>query len=232
MSRKKVVLFLVEGITDKIALGLILSKLVESEQVHFELTDGDITGRDDVSTTNVKKKVWQHVNNFLEKKRYRKQDLQQVIHLIDTDGAFVPDPVVISASDSEEKTHYSLDNIFAKNCQALIKRNHLKQDSVGCLHTTTKIGGVPYQIFYFSRNLEHALHNQIEELSTSQKKSLSEALEDEYYENPEGFVQLLRGDDIMIPGDYQQTWEFIKQDLNSLMRGSNFSIFFQRVNIK
>ncbi|WP_423055576.1 hypothetical protein [Acetobacterium carbinolicum] len=42
MIRKKVVLFLVEGITDQIALGAILSKLVENEQVHFEIADGNI----------------------------------------------------------------------------------------------------------------------------------------------------------------------------------------------
>ena len=228
MSKKKVVLFLVEGITDKIALGLILSRLVENEQVHFELTDGDLTGQDDVTASNIKTKVWQHVKNFLEKKRYRKQDLQQVIHLIDTDGAFVPDTAVVSTTDSEEKTHYSQKNIFAKNCQAIKKRNRLKRDSVSCLHTTTKIAGVPYQIFYFSRNLEHALHNQIEELTTRQKQNLSEAFEDDYCENLEGFVQLLRSEEIMIPGDYQESWEFIKQDLNSLMRGSNFSIFFER----
>lgn len=39
MIRKKVVLFLVEGITDQIALGAILSKLIENEQVHFEIAD-------------------------------------------------------------------------------------------------------------------------------------------------------------------------------------------------
>lgn len=120
MSKKKVVLFLVEGITDKIALGLILSRLVENEQVHFELTDGDLTGQDDVTASNIKTKVWQHVKNFLEKKRYRKQDLQQVIHLIDTDGAFVPDTAVVSTTDSEEKTHYSQKNIFAKNMLKLL----------------------------------------------------------------------------------------------------------------
>ncbi|WP_373482757.1 hypothetical protein [Acetobacterium sp.] len=85
MIRKKVVLFLVEGITDQIALGAILSKLVENEQVHFEIADGDITTRNGISTKNAKEKVWSHVKIFLDKKRYTKQDLKQVIHLIDTD---------------------------------------------------------------------------------------------------------------------------------------------------
>lgn len=225
MIRKKVVLFLVEGITDQIALGAILSKLIENEQVHFEIADGDITTRNGISTKNAKEKVWSHVKIFLDKKRYTKQDLKQVIHLIDTDGAFVPDSAVVPTTRA--KTHYSQDCIYAKDCEAIKKRNNLKREIVSCLHTTSKIGGIPYQIYYFSRNLEHALHNQIEELSSREKQELSEKLEDDYYENPKAFVQLINSNEILIVGNYEQTWEFIKQDLNSLLRGSNFSIFFK-----
>lgn len=42
---KKVILFIVEGITDKTALGNVLTNLIETdnETVRFAMTDGDIT---------------------------------------------------------------------------------------------------------------------------------------------------------------------------------------------
>jgi hypothetical protein len=48
---KKVILFLVEGITDKTSLGLILSKIITTESIHFDITDGDICYKDCVNST-------------------------------------------------------------------------------------------------------------------------------------------------------------------------------------
>lgn len=42
-NTKKVILFIVEGITDKISLEGILSTLIETENVKFQITEGDMT---------------------------------------------------------------------------------------------------------------------------------------------------------------------------------------------
>lgn len=225
MRRKKVILFLVEGITDEISLGSILSKLVENDQVHFEITNGDITSRNGVNPKNVKTKIWAHVKYFLNKKRYQKQDIREIVHLIDTDGAFVPDSAIVPTP--HHKTHYTLDTIYAKDLESIARRNALKREIVDCLYPSLRIGNIPYRIYYFSRNLEHALHNQIGELTSREKNFLSEQLEDDYYGDPDAFIELLNRPEILVPGSYETTWEFIKTDLNSLHRGSNFAVFFR-----
>lgn len=44
-KRKKIILFIVEGITDEVSLALGFSELMNSNEVRFELTYGDITTR-------------------------------------------------------------------------------------------------------------------------------------------------------------------------------------------
>ncbi len=38
---KKVILFIVEGITDKTALGSVLDAILSNEKIHFAITEGD-----------------------------------------------------------------------------------------------------------------------------------------------------------------------------------------------
>ncbi|WKY48959.1 hypothetical protein Q5O24_06480 [Eubacteriaceae bacterium ES3] len=227
MTRKKVVLFLVEGITDQVSMGLVLTRLLKNRQVHFEITEGDLTSRDGTTSKNIEEKIWHQIKVFMGKKRYNKHDIQQVIHLIDTDGAFVPDSAVVPTDRT--KTHYSKSKIYARDCQAMILRNHLKKEIVTRLHNKKEIAGIPYQIYYFSRNLEHALHNQIDELSNSHKKNLAEQLEDHFYEHPYDFIKILNRKDLKITGNYQQTWKYIKYGYNSLHRGSNFHLYFKNI---
>ena len=48
MANKKILLFLVEGKSDEVALGLALSNLYETEMVHVQITHGDITTKDEI----------------------------------------------------------------------------------------------------------------------------------------------------------------------------------------
>ncbi len=45
MARKKIILFIVEGINDKTCLEGVLEKILDSEEVRFQITEGDITTR-------------------------------------------------------------------------------------------------------------------------------------------------------------------------------------------
>ena len=40
------------------------------------------------------------------------------------------------------------------------------------------------------------------------------------------FISFLRDNDFAIPGDYNETWKFIKKDCNSLNRYCNFHLYF------
>ena len=43
MKTKKIILFIVEGISDQTSLALVLSKLIKTENVMFHIVRGDIT---------------------------------------------------------------------------------------------------------------------------------------------------------------------------------------------
>lgn len=67
LPTKKVVLFIVEGITDKTSIGLILSKIITSNSVFFAITDGDICYKDGVTSPNAISAV---SGTYLETWRY------------------------------------------------------------------------------------------------------------------------------------------------------------------
>lgn len=50
---KKVILFLVEGITDKVSLEGVLSELIETKEVAFQITQGDVTSDKNSKPENI-----------------------------------------------------------------------------------------------------------------------------------------------------------------------------------
>lgn len=104
-TKKKAILFLVEGITDQESIGIIVDKIVRTEKIIFHITYGDITSYKNTTTTNAIKKVNDHIKRFLDKSFYKKSDLLKVVHLIDTDGAFVGKEYIIE--DHVDKFIYS-----------------------------------------------------------------------------------------------------------------------------
>lgn len=65
MKTKKVVLFIVEGISDQTSLALILSKLIKSENVRFHILNGDITSDYQTTGVNAITKVNEQIKRFL-----------------------------------------------------------------------------------------------------------------------------------------------------------------------
>lgn len=65
-NRKKIILFIVEGINDKTSLALCLSQLLNDDEIHFEITDGDITTRIGTNPTNIAAKVGDIVKSTVE----------------------------------------------------------------------------------------------------------------------------------------------------------------------
>lgn len=62
MARKKIVLVIVEGPSDDIALGMALSQVYDKDFIHVHIMHGDITTRRGVSSQNIVAKNWQRRN--------------------------------------------------------------------------------------------------------------------------------------------------------------------------
>ena len=104
---KKIILFIVEGITDETSLSLILSKLVSDSSVQFHVINQDITADFNSNCQNIIRKIDNEVKKFISQNNgLKKTDIKEIIHLVDTDGAFIrPDFVVEDAN--HEKTFYT-----------------------------------------------------------------------------------------------------------------------------
>ena len=223
MARKKVVLFIVEGITDKDSLELLLTELVEKDsQVIFQVVGGDITSERDVSRSNIKEKITEIIKNG-GKRKFQPSDYREIIHLVDMDGVFISEDKIYK-DDKVDRFVYKDDGIYTNNVQAVIERNNKKKNLLNLLISTTKVyRTVPYRVFYFSCNLEHILHDE-RQVEDFLKIKYSEAFQDKYIDNLDDFVDLICNSDFTVKKEYKESWEFIKNDNNSINRFTNFNI--------
>lgn len=226
----KVILFLVEGPTDEDALALIYSRIVREHDIKFEVLHTDITADENMTVKYIEERIQGVIEVYLNKNPFiRESDILKVVQIIDTDAAFVPSALV-KQSDTG-KTEYFKTYIAAKNKDRLIRRNISKRNIVYRLAHSKYVAGFPYEIYYFSRNLEHVLHNISVDLTDDEKDALAFEIADRYSEHPEDFLKLLYKADFYVSGTYEDTWNFIMKNGNSLERHCNMSVFFEKLGI-
>lgn len=226
MASKKVILFIVEGINDKVSLGTIIKKLYKDKNIFFQITDGDITTNKDTTATNVINKINEHVRIAMKETHYKKSDIIKIVHLVDTDGTFVIDDNVVYQDASE--IEYTSQNIKTKFVEHIKARNSKKKLILNKLCTKKEIDDIPYSVYYFSCNLEHVLHN-IQNAKKEQKEFLADEFSDKYYDEPNKFIDFINNEDIVLSSDYNESWKLIKEENNSLKRYSNFNLFFDEI---
>ncbi|MDR0923762.1 MAG: hypothetical protein LBN31_05375 [Hungatella sp.] len=222
---KKVILFIVEGPTDEETLSPVLKKTFQREDVRFHVVHGDMTSNWSVSGNNAVKTVYEHIE--VERKRYgiEKKDILKVIHLVDIDGAFIPADKVIPSKTGA--IQYFDDRIESADPDGVVDRNTRKSQVLYRLCTADAVGKIPYSIYYFSRNLEHVLHDDNRDLTDDEKINYADAFADRYGSDQKGFQAFISSDDFAVPGDFRETWNFIMQGLNSLHRYCNLHLLFQ-----
>lgn len=226
-NTKHAVLFLVEGITDKVSLEGVLAEMLEDDEVSFQLTNGDMTTRNGVTPQCILKEIAACIKQKLSSSHLQKNDISKVVHLIDLDGAFLPPDAILFQNVSH--VQYYPDHMETSHTDLLEKRNASKTAILHKLiHTKTICGNIPYAIYFFSRNLEHVLHNIPKNLTAHEKMDLAEQFADHYEDAPQDFYEFLRDSPITAPTDYLGSWEFIEESAHSLQRFSNFSLFFSQ----
>lgn len=219
---KKIIFFIVEGPTDENALSPILKKIFQSEEVAFHVVHGDLTSEQKVTKNNIVKSVNAHIKEEMKRYGLSKKDVLKIVHLIDTDGAFIPsDRVIYGPNRSIEY----LDNlIVVKNVTEIVNRNARKTRAVSALNKTTTVGGMPYSVHYFSRNLEHVLQNITKDIGYEDKINYADEFADKYKNDIAGFLSFINSTVFAVAGDYDQTWTFIMDNNNSLHRYCNLHL--------
>ncbi len=225
MKTRKIILFIVEGITDKTSLGRIINKIIKCDNIRFHIVGGDITTDKFTTSTNALTRVNVHVKKFLNSHFLRKSDLLKVVHLMDTDGAYV-DNQYITVENNIKGFVYSSEMIKAQSVEVVLQRNVKKQQILNRLETYSEIAGIPYSMYYFSCNLEHILHNKIN-MDDRMKMEVAEEFSDSFYGKENEFIDFISDKEFAVAGDLKETWDFIKQGNHSLKRYCNFHLFFK-----
>lgn len=224
---KKIVLFIVEGSTDETSLSLILSKLIEEDKkVKFKVIRNDITTEGNVSSTNIINKITEKVNEFIKSDIYTKKDIVKIVHIVDTDGAFINECFI---QHKKCKIHYTTEKIEVDNVEFIKNQHKKKSDILSRLATTTSVyKGIPYVIYFFSCNLEHVLHNK-QNVPQDEKEYYAYKFTEKFSKNPEDFVNFINDPIFAISKGYKESWDFIKMGTNSLQRYSNFHIYINDI---
>lgn len=227
-KEKKVLLFLMEGESDKISLEGVLKDFFSNQEVFVHILRCDITVKDFPCGSDILSKFKEPIDDFLSITKFHKEDILKIIHIVDMDGAYIPDSQIVK-SEKEDKIKYNEEYIFTSNPNNIIKRNEAKSSSLNKLCTTKYVyKDIPYNVYFFSRNLEHVLHNRIDNLSNSDKAQLSDEFDMRFEGKLDDFIGFICDITFAVNGDYKESWEFIKKDCNSLKRYSNVHLIFNK----
>lgn len=225
MSEKKVVVFIVEGPSDEAALGTIMKEYFSSNEVQFIVVHGDITLKDYVSDDSILKKINEQIEGIKSRYRYSQEDFIKVIHIVDMDGVYIPDMDIIEAD--VEKIQYYEDHIDTKSTSIIVERNRRKGDILYKLRKTGKVNGIPYRIYFNSCNLEHVLYGELKDYSDEEKQILSDDFAEKYEGKSDEFIEFISTSNVAVPCTYQNTWDYIEKDKNSLNRHTNMHLIFE-----
>lgn len=224
MSRKKIVFVIVEGPSDRGALGVLLNRIYSREEVYVQVMHCDITTELNVNVGNVVAKIGDVVKKYAERK-FKSGDFSRIIHITDMDGAFIPDDAVVE-DVAAVKPLYSVTEIRTQRKSWIENRNQRKRECLNRLSSASRIWGVPYQIYYMSCNLDHALYGKLNS-TDDEKEADAFAFAKKYRDDISGFMKFISESDFSVAGGYPQSWQYIREGLHSLERHTNFGLCFQ-----
>lgn len=98
------------------------------------------------------------------KSKFRSEDIFCVLHIIDMNGCFIPEEAIIIDETQKELTIYHQDKISVphdKQRKQIAARNVERGRNINEMKALKSIlsDEINYQMYYFSRNLEHVLFN-------------------------------------------------------------------------
>lgn len=254
--KRKIVLFLVEGKSDREALQIAISELYEliddSIEVFFPIirnadteVGGDITSSR--FTNKLGKKLWVKTHNiddaiyalfledFFDQEKILPKDISEVIQIVDTDGTFVAEEMIVMDPDlgKENSPFYTENEILCVAPEIIRRRNQQKSQNLEELSNRDtlriKQRTVPYSIYYFSCNLDHFLQESAN-IDYYVKRSLADVFSRSYIGDVKGFITRISKDPGAVRNmNYKESWDFIKEGTNSLHRHTNLNLLLEKL---
>ncbi len=223
MQSRKIVFVIVEGPSDEDALGVLFNRIYDKETVYVEVMHCDITTEKHVTPSNIVAKVGDVVKHYAGR-HFRPNDFTRIIHIADTDGAFVPADAVIYDPE-KQKPLYTETAIYTRNKSGIEARNQCKSENLRRLSSTSTIWNIPYQIYYMSCNLDHVLYGK-QNSSDTDKQHDSMEFAERYENDIPSFLRFISDSEFSVKGEYRQSWQYIQDGLHSLARYTNLGVCF------
>ncbi len=224
MARKKILFVIVEGRSDEEALGVILNRIYDYNAVYIHIMHRDITAERGISPDNIVSALGNELRKYAKDNHFLKTDFSEIIHIVDMDGAYIPNQNVIQ-DDTAYKTIYSTADIRTNKKSKIEARNVQKSSNVDRLCKCTKIWDIKYRVFYMSCNLDHVLYNKLNS-NDEEKEEDSYQFAKRYRDDIPAFLSFISESDFSVCTSYDESWEYIKQQLHSLERYTNLGLCF------
>ena len=222
MARRKIVFVIVEGPSDETALGITLNQVFDKDSVYVHIMHGDITTRTGVTSQNIVLKIGNEIKAYAKSNHYKASDFKQIIHIVDTDAAYLPENRIVEEAESVELSYLD-DGIYTRDKQKVISRNKQKTENLFRLRTCGNILGIPYRVYYMSCNLDHVLYDK-RNSSDEEKEQDSYNFAKLYKKNVKDFLKFMCNSTFSVKGDFKESWKFIEKDMHSIERHTNLTI--------
>lgn len=227
MARRKAKIVIVEGPSDNTALSVYLSRYFDEKNIEFIELHSNILAEKYKKPNNIITDLNNIIEEYLENNRYiRLTYIDEIIQIVDTDGMFIEDSKVIE-DKSAISNQYTLDNVYTDNVDRIKDLNKTKVSNIENLLSKNDITirkyKIPYSVYYMSRNLEHVLHNRMDNVLDDDKKKLAFQFANKY-KNVLDFVKFIKNSSFSVNDEYKNSWSFIKENTNSLKRFSNLCL--------
>ena len=206
------------------------SELREKYEFAIIPQNKDITADKHYSEKNIQKHLNDVVLDFRRNganygyyNNIRVDDIQEVIHIVDLDGTFIPNSHIVRGGTSD--FYYEATQITTLNVDGAIGRNRKKASIIRKLLSVEKVSNISFSIYYVSRDMDHVLFNK-PNASREEKKNDETKFKIQCDESPEILNLSLFAKGIMAEGTYEDSWAYVEQNCNSLSRHSNINLYF------
>lgn len=232
----KVIVVIVEGISDKSLISDRLEEYFEDYDVNFAIVKNDVFNRS--TTTTILTNINRHINKLRKVKKFEPKDILCIIHITDVDGCFISDSNIVVDVTQAETTKYTLENITVNSDgqkSNMVGRNRSKRNNTNVVLPLSSINyeknDIDYQVFYFSRSLEHVLFdnpNPEKETKVSEVNAFLKTLADDLETWLKAYCPPMSSGAYQVK--YKESWNHISAMTNSLKRCTNVPLLFEYID--
>ena len=238
MAEKKFVLFIVEGDNDQNEIDAILhtpffSEFLSNYKPVFKKADTDVTSDKNSTEKNIREKVGLLVRDFRKSgvpfSDIKPSDISCIIHIVDTDGVFIPRSSIIESDD----VSFIYEDEYIKNINpdVVFGRNRKKANNIRVLLNTKQIDNIPYSIYFVSCNMEHVLFGRV--INEGNKKLIKKRLGEQFViqcvTNPSLVNETVFNKQVAYDSSYEESWSEIQKGTNSLQRHTNLNLYLKTI---